>query len=109
MSVKRVSTPAQFSQELLPQGITLVDFDAPWCPPCKVLGPLLDQLHEDYKGALNLVKVNCDESPELASTYGIMSLPTVIMFHNGEPVEKLVGLRPREAYDRMIEKYHINA
>lgn len=85
--------------------IPQVDFDAPWCPPCKVLGPILDQLHEDYNGSINLLKVNCDELPELASTYGIMSMPNVIFFQHGEPVEKLNGLRPREAYDRVIEKY----
>ncbi|RCX23619.1 thioredoxin [Fontibacillus phaseoli] len=106
MSVKRITTPTEFNQELLSQGVTLVDFDAPWCPPCKVLGPILEQLHEDYEGNVNLMKVNVDESPELASTYGIMSLPTVIFFHNGEPVEKLVGLRPREVYDGIIGKYH---
>ncbi len=107
MSIKRLSTPVEFQQELRHQGVTLVDFDAPWCPPCKVLGPILEQLHEDYNGDVNLIKVNCDESPELASTYGIMSMPTVIFFHDGEPVEKLIGLRPREAYDRIIEKYRV--
>ncbi|WP_410768683.1 thioredoxin [Fontibacillus sp. BL9] len=106
MSIKRVTSPTEFNQELLAQGVTLVDFDAPWCPPCKVLGPILEQLHEDYKGNVNLMKVNVDESPELAATYGIMSLPTVIFFKGGEPVEKLVGLRPREVYDGIIGKYH---
>ncbi|MEF2967189.1 thioredoxin [Paenibacillus sp. M1] len=106
MSIKRVTTPAEFSQEMSSAGITLVDFDAPWCPPCKVLGPVLEQLHDDYEGKVNLLKVNCDEATELAASYGIMSLPTVIFFNNGEPVEKLIGLRPREAYDRIIERYH---
>lgn len=106
MSIQRVVTPSEFEAQVGQEGITVVDFDAPWCPPCKILGPILEQLHEDHNDRINLVKVNCDEAVELASRFGIMSIPTVILFHNGEPVEKLVGLRPREVYDRLIEKYN---
>ncbi|WP_435925571.1 thioredoxin [Paenibacillus sp. DYY-L-2] len=105
MSIKRISTLSELQQEVTAEGVTLVDFDAPWCPPCKVLGPILEEIHEDYAGRVHLLKVNCDEAPELASSFGVMSMPTVIFFHGGEPVEKLVGLRPREAYERMIMKH----
>lgn len=105
MSVKRITTMAELQQGVGDEGVTLLDFDAPWCPPCKVLGPILDQLHEDYEGRINLLKVNCDDAPELASSFGIMSMPTVIFFHDGEPVEKLIGLRPKEVYENLVTKY----
>lgn len=90
---------------LRPQGVTFVDFGAPWCPPCKVLKPLLDELGEENADRLSVLEVNCDDSPALASEYGVMSMPTVIVFHNGEPVEKLVGLRPKSAYESLLTKY----
>jgi thioredoxin 1 len=87
------------------EGITLVDFGAPWCPPCKVLKPILDELGEEYGENLSVLEVNCDESPNVATEYGIMSMPTVIVFHNGVPVEKLVGLRPKAVYENLLTKY----
>ncbi|GJM80604.1 Thioredoxin [compost metagenome] len=62
-------------------------------------------MHEEYGGAINLLKVNCDELPALAAQFGVMSMPTVIFFHQGQPVEKLIGLRPKEAYTSLIAKY----
>jgi thioredoxin 1 len=87
------------------QGVTLVDFGAPWCPPCKVLKPILDELAEELGEKVSILEVDCDESPAVATEYGIMSMPTVLVFHNGEPVEKLVGLRPKSAYESLISKY----
>jgi len=105
-----------FCQEVLPiyeqklaeideQGVTLVEFGATWCPPCKALLPILDELDQQYGERVNVVKVDCDDSPAIASEYRVMSMPTVIMFHNGEPVEKLVGLRPKNVYETLIERY----
>jgi thioredoxin 1 len=94
-----------FQGSLRQQGVTLVDFGAVWCPPCKVLKPILDELSGDYGDKLSVLEVDCDESPGIASEYGIMSMPTVIVFHNGEPVEKLVGLRPKSAYESLLTKY----
>ncbi|MGG6310828.1 thioredoxin [Paenibacillus macerans] len=105
MTMKRINSETDFSEAVHAPGMTLVDFDAPWCPPCKVLAPILEELHGDFGGKVNVLKVNCDELPGLASQYGVMSMPTVIFFHHGEPVEKLVGLRPKEAYARLIAKY----
>ena len=70
-----------------------------------VLSPILDELHEEYGGAVHLLKVDCDELPDLASQFGVMSMPTVIFFHQGRPVEKLIGLRPKDAYRNLIAKY----
>lgn len=105
MATKRIEHENEFAQAMQAPGLTLVDFDAPWCPPCKVLSPILDELHEEYGGAINLLKVNCDELPALAAQFGVMSMPTVIFFHQGQPVEKLIGLRPKEAYTSLIAKY----
>ncbi|MCZ8521987.1 MULTISPECIES: thioredoxin family protein [Paenibacillus] len=85
--------------------LTLVDFGAPWCAPCRTLLPMLDELGEAYGENLSILKLNCDDSPESAAAYGVMSMPTVILFKNGEPMEKLVGLRSPEGYRNMIDKY----
>jgi thioredoxin 1 len=94
-----------FQQGIRKQGVTLVDFGAPWCPPCKVLLPILDELDREYGEQLSILKVDCDESPMITNEYGIMSMPTVILFHNGEPVEKLVGLRPKGIYQALLARY----
>lgn len=87
------------------QGTTLVEFGATWCPPCKVLLPILDELASQYGDRLSVLKVDCDDSPAIASKYGIMSMPTVIVFHNGEPVEKLIGLRPKSVYAALLDRF----
>ncbi|WP_373230898.1 thioredoxin family protein [Cohnella sp.] len=94
-----------FQENVRKEGLTLVDFGAPWCPPCKVLKPILDELGGGYGDKLTVLEVNCDEAPEVATQYGIMSMPTVIIFYNGEPVEKLVGLRPKSVYESLLSRY----
>jgi len=91
--------------KILKQGVTLVEFGAAWCPPCKVLLPILEELSGNYGERLSILKVDCDESPAITAEYGVMSMPTVIMFHNGEPVEKLVGLRPKAVYETLLARY----
>lgn len=97
------------ASELEREGVTLVEFGAVWCPPCKVLLPILEALSEEYAEGLRVLKVDCDESPVTASRYGIMSMPTVIVFKNGEPLEKLVGLRPKSAYTNVLVKINAEA
>lgn len=80
----------------------LVDFSAPWCAPCKRLEPLLEQLSRDWESKVTFVKVNVDESPELAMKYQVMSVPTVIMFHEGKEITRLIGLQTRE---KLIERF----
>jgi thioredoxin 1 len=95
----------KFKDNIRKQGVTLVDFGAVWCPPCKVLLPILDKMDSEYDGSVSIIKVDCDESPAIAAEFGIMSMPTVIIFHNGEPVDKLVGLRSKEVYQTTIARY----
>lgn len=104
MSVKLVSE-TDFAPSISQSGVTLVDFGAKWCPPCKVLLPILDELDSDLKGAVPILKVDVDDSPAAAEAYGIMSMPTVIVFKDGQPVEKLVGLRPKEVYRGILAKH----
>jgi len=85
--------------------VAVVEFGATWCPPCKVLMPMLGELAEEYGDAVSIASVDCDESPELAAAFGIMSMPTVIVFRDGVPVDKLVGLRPKSTYRNVIDRY----
>ncbi|WP_150272261.1 thioredoxin family protein [Paenibacillus tepidiphilus] len=86
-------------------GTVLVDYGAPWCPPCRSLLPILEELGEEYGDNVTIIKVNCDEWPELAAEAGVMSMPTVMIYSGGQPVEKLVGLRPKSAYQGVLNKY----
>ncbi len=94
-----------FKDSIRKEGVTLVEFGAAWCPPCKVLLPILDGMDREYNGSVSMIKVDCDESPEIATQFSIMSMPTVILFHNGVPVDKFVGLRPKDVYQTAIAKY----
>ncbi|MBT2293072.1 thioredoxin family protein [Paenibacillus albidus] len=87
-------------------GTVLVDYGAAWCPPCKVLLPILEELDQEYSGeAVTIIKVDCDEFPELASEAGVMGMPTVVIYQDGQPMEKLVGLRPKSAYQGVLSRY----
>ncbi|NBD23143.1 thioredoxin family protein [Paenibacillus glycinis] len=96
---------ATFHEGIRQEGVTLVEFGAAWCPPCKAIKPLLDQLGAEHGDALAVLELDCDDSPRIATEYGIMSMPTVIVFHDGQPVEKLVGLRPKAVYETLVAKY----
>lgn len=96
-------TDESFQQQVLQAGgPVLVDFWAPWCGPCRQLSPIVEELAGEYEGRVTFAKVNTDESPSIASRYGIMGLPTLVVFKAGEPVEQIVGLRPkRELKNRL--------
>jgi len=81
----------------------LVDFWATWCGPCKMVGPVIEDLANEFEGQTSVCKVNVDEMPDLASQYKIMSIPTVMIFKNGEIVDKAVGVRTKEEYQNMIK------
>jgi thioredoxin 1 len=104
MSIKKIND-RDFKTSISAEGVTLVDFGAVWCPPCKTLLPMLDQLDADYAGRVTILKLDVDESPDAAAEFGVMSMPTVLFFKDGVPVDKLVGLRPLEVYKSVIGKF----
>jgi len=81
----------------------LVDFWAPWCGPCLMVAPVVEELAEEYEGRVNFVKVNVDESPKIASQYGIMSIPTLILFKCGKPLSNIVGFRPKDELKKSLD------
>ena len=81
----------------------LVDFWAPWCAPCRMVAPVVEELAEEYDGRVSFGKVNVDENPRVASQYGIMSIPTLILFKGGKPVSNIVGFRPKDQLKRNLD------
>ena len=81
----------------------LVDFWAQWCGPCRAVAPLMDELANEYDDKIKIVKVNVDDAGELASQYRIMSIPTIMLFKGGEVVEKIIGVRTKEDFKKIID------
>ena len=82
----------------------LVDFWATWCKPCTMVAPIIDELAEEYSERITFGKVDVDQNPKIAAKYGIMSIPTLLIFKNGEPVSHIVGLRPKEELKRSLDE-----
>ncbi len=94
-------TDATFEQEVLRSDRpVVVDFWAPWCGPCRVIGPILDQLAAEHSDRATFVKLNVDDNPATGARYHVLSIPTVILFEGGEPRETIVGARPRSYYEQ---------
>ncbi len=82
----------------------LVDFWAPWCGPCRMVAPVVDELSEEYDGKVKFVKLNTDDNIETASRYGIRSIPTIMVFKAGEAVDQVVGFRPKSELKKSLDK-----
>ena len=96
-------TNDNFKTEVLESDIpVLVDFWAPWCGPCKMLGPVISQIAEEYDGKVKVGKVNVDEEDELAAEYSVQSIPTVLLFKGGEVVEQSLGFKPKAFFEGLI-------
>jgi thioredoxin 1 len=81
----------------------LVDFWAAWCGPCRMVAPVVEELAEEYEGRISFVKLDVDQNPKTASKYGIMSIPTLLLFKNGSPVSNIVGFRPKAELKRSLD------
>ena len=81
----------------------LVDLWAPWCKPCLMVAPILDELAEEYGSKISFVKVDIDQNPKTPTRYGIMSIPALLIFKNGEPVSHIIGFRPKEELKRNLD------
>lgn len=84
-------------------GLVMVDFWAVWCGPCQMVAPIVEELAKEYEGKLKVMKLNTDEVPEIAGKFQIMSIPTILFFKNGQPVEKIVGARPKPQFKQVID------
>ena len=81
----------------------LVDFWAVWCGPCRMVAPVVEELADDYEGKITVAKLNVDENPKAASQYGIMSIPTLLIFKDGAPVSNIIGFRPKAELQKNID------
>ncbi|MBD2385405.1 thioredoxin [Cylindrospermum sp. FACHB-282] len=106
MSAAASVTDSSFKQEVLDSDCpVLVDFWAPWCGPCRMVAPVVEEIAVQYEGQLKVVKVNTDENPQIASQYGIRSIPTLMIFKGGQKVDMVVGAVPKTTLSNTLEKY----
>ena len=97
-------TDANFHEKIA-SGVSLVDFFATWCGPCRMLGPVIEEIGAECDGSFAVYKVDIDECEDTAMDFGIMSVPTVMIFKNGEEVERLIGVQPKAAILSVIAQY----
>jgi thioredoxin 1 len=96
-------TDNNFQETALESGVSVVDFWAEWCGPCRMIGPIIEELSTDYDGKVTVGKLNVDHHPEVSMKYGIRSIPTIMIFKDGEPVEKIVGVTTKQNLTSKIE------
>ncbi|WP_022850203.1 thioredoxin [Limisalsivibrio acetivorans] len=97
---------SSFQSEVLESDVpVVVDFWAVWCGPCRMLTPTIEALAGEYEGKIKVAKVNVDENQQLAAKYGIMSIPTVMVFNEGKVAEQFIGVQPKGVYEDAVKKY----
>lgn len=97
-------TRENFENEVIKSNIpVLIDFWAPWCGPCRMMGPIIEQLAEEYDGKAKVGKVNVDEEGELSQAFGVMSIPTIVLVKEGKAVKQVVGARSKEEVEAMLQ------
>lgn len=101
---KKFTTENFRTEVLASDKVVLVDFYADWCGPCRMVAPVVEQIAEEYADRAVVGKLNVDENEEIAVRYGVMSIPTLIAFKNGEVAGKLVGVQPKEVIERLIQE-----
>lgn len=99
---KYVELTASNFKEITKEGVALVDFWAPWCGPCRMIAPVIEELANDFDGIAKICKVNTDEEQEIAVKFGIRSIPTILFFKNGEMVDQMVGAASKQAFTDKI-------
>lgn len=99
-------TDANFQTEVLDSDkLTVVDFWAEWCGPCRAIGPVITELATEYEGVVNVGKLNVDQNPQISTNYGITSIPAILFVKNGVVVDKLVGAQPKANFVKKIEAH----
>ena len=99
---KYVELTAANFEATVAEGVTMVDFWAPWCGPCRMIAPVVEELAEAFEGKATIAKVNTDEEQDIAVKYGIRSIPTIMFFKNGEMVDQMVGAASKQAFEDKI-------
>ena len=100
-----ILTDENFSATLTANDLLVVDFWAPWCAPCRMVGPIIEQLSKEYAGKVTFAKMNVDENQRVPSSFGIMSIPTIIVMQKGKIVETIVGAYPKSHIEATFKKY----
>lgn len=98
-------TDTNFDQEVTQSTIpVVVDFWAPWCAPCRIVTPIIHELAKEYEGKVKVLEMNVDENPKTAEKFNVLSIPTIMMFKNGQPVKSLIGAQGKDSYKRAIDE-----
>lgn len=99
-------TDSNFQTEVLDsEKLSMIDFWAEWCGPCRAIGPVVEELAKEFEGKVNIGKVNVDHNPQLSMNYGITSIPAILFIKNGQVVDKLVGAQPKHNFIKRIESH----